>query len=127
MSENDTPPEAPNEPKHLSFREVILGPRHEPEQPAKPPGFFAKRKRTIVVSLLAIGAGGAALGAVHSHNCNGNPPDQTTSCGHGGSYGGSWHSWGSFGSSSGSSSSASSSASRGGFGGAGSGHGGGGE
>jgi hypothetical protein len=127
MPENEEPPQA-EKPKRLSFREANLGPDPKPELPFKPQGFFSKRKRSVSIGLVTLGASAAALyGLTHRNsNCDQYPPDQTASCrqsagGHGG--GGGAHS---FGSSSGSSSSESSSASRGGFGGTGSAHAGGG-
>jgi hypothetical protein len=133
MSESDAPelpkdPEdPPAEPKRLSFREANLGPEHRPETHTKPHGFFATRKRTVAISLLAVGAGAAAIyGVAHAKRCDSYPPDQVASCRQGGG-GSGGHYWG-FGSGSGNSSSTStsSSVSRGGFGSTGSAHAGGG-
>ncbi len=128
MPEIGEPP-GEEKPKRLSFREANLGPEHKPEPSSKLPGFFSKRKRSVGIGLVAIGAGAAALyGFTHRDpHCDQYPPDQAAACrqnagGHGG--GGGAHF---FGSSSGSSSSDSSSASRGGFGGTGSAHASGGE
>ncbi|WP_020175718.1 hypothetical protein [Methyloferula stellata] len=128
MSETGTPPDDPDKPKRLSFREANLGPTHRPEPPLPQmaQGFLVRRKRTVVVTLLAAGAGAAAIyGVAHSRNCESYPPDQVASCrSSGGGSGG--HYWGGS-SSSGSSSSESSSTSRGGFGFTGSAHASGGE
>ncbi len=124
MSESDTPPEPSDKPKRLSFREANLGPEHKPEPQPKPPGFLARRKRTVAISLLAVGAGAAAIyGIAHYRNCDSYPPDQAAACRQGGSGGGRFY----YGfSSSGSSSSDAHSVSRGGFGSTGSAHAGGG-
>jgi hypothetical protein len=126
MSETNEPPEDSDKPRRLSFREANLG-REPAPPPPKPPGFFTKRKRTVAISLLAVGAGAAAIyGVAHRNNCDQYPPDQIASCTQR-SGSGSGHYFGSFGSSSGSSSSDASSVSRGGFGSTGSAHGSGGE
>ena len=102
MSENDTPPEPSDKPKRLSFREANLGPIHRPEPPPKPPGFLAKRKRTVAISLLAVGAGAAAIyGVTRYQSCDSYPPDQAASCRQGGgSSGGHYYGFSSSGSSS---------------------------
>ncbi len=125
MSETDEPPEEAEKPKRLSFREANLGHGHQPEPPpARPPGFLARRKRSVTIGLLAVGAGAAAIyGIAHSNqNCT-DTAGQATSCGRAGSSGGGARYFGS----SGSSSSESSTASRGGFGGSGAAHASGGE
>jgi hypothetical protein len=127
MTETGEPPEDDtSKPKRLSFREANLGPEPPPLPAERPHGFFTKRKRTVTISLLAIGAGAAAIyGLAHGRNCDQYPPDQVASCRQG-SGGSGAHYWG-FSSSSGSSSSDSSSVSRGGFGSTGSAHASGGE
>jgi hypothetical protein len=126
MPETDEPPPEQT-PKRLSFREANLArdPKPDPmlESFTKPHGFFTKRKRSVAVGLLAVGATGALVyGLTHRNpNCDQYPPDKAAACQQGsrsGGGGGGHY----FGSSSGSSSSESSSTSRGGFGSTGSAH-----
>ncbi len=126
----ESPDDDTSKPRRLGFREANLGPAHVPEPPVQPHGFFTKRKRTVAITLLAVGTGAAAIyGLTHRDaNCGENSADQWTSgratpCTHGS--GGGWH--GGYGFSSSGSSATPTAASRGGFGSSGSAHGGGGE